>query len=212
MMETLPDTSALAPPRSVPESPAWDDVKAWRRALRDELIARRRRIGAIERARLRDAVAEGVRALLPDGEPRGHVVGFYWPIRGELDLRNLMAEFIEAGARAALPVVVEKNAPVEFWAWRPDMRMAKGFWDIPQPPERSVLKPTIVIVPLIGFDAQCYRLGYGGGYYDRTLAAADPRPYRIGVGLELGRLDSIWPQPHDIPMNAVATETTAFTP
>jgi 5-formyltetrahydrofolate cyclo-ligase len=63
-----------------------------------------------------------------------------------------------------------------------------------------------LIVPLLGFDAAGYRLGYGGGYYDRTLAAMAPRPLSIGVGYELGRLDTIHPQAHDIPLDAIVTE------
>jgi 5-formyltetrahydrofolate cyclo-ligase len=64
-----------------------------------------------------------------------------------------------------------------------------------------------VLAPLVGFDRQCYRLGYGGGYFDRTLAALAPRPLAIGVGFELSRIETIYPQPFDIPMNVVVTET-----
>ena len=62
------------------------------------------------------------------------------------------------------------------------------------------------LAPLVGFDSCGYRLGYGGGYYDRTLAAATPKPLAIGVGFELSRLDTIHPQPHDVPMDFIVTE------
>jgi 5-formyltetrahydrofolate cyclo-ligase len=72
------------------------------------------------------------------------------------------------------------------------------------------VRPTVLLVPLVGFDAQGYRLGYGGGYYDRTLAAMTPRARAIGVGYELGRLETIHPQPHDVPMDAIVTEAGVF--
>ena len=86
------------------------------------------------------------------------------------------------------------------------MPMARGIWNIPIPAERVVVEPTALLVPLVGFDREHYRLGYGGGYYDRTLGAKSPRPYAIGVGYESGRLATIHPQPHDIPMDAIVTE------
>ncbi len=84
--------------------------------------------------------------------------------------------------------------------------MRAGFWNILTPERRDVLRPDLVLAPLVGFDRANYRLGYGGGYFDRTLAALDPRPFAVGVGFSLGRLETIDPQPHDIPMNAIITE------
>jgi 5-formyltetrahydrofolate cyclo-ligase len=84
--------------------------------------------------------------------------------------------------------------------------MTPGVYDIPVPAMRDVVVPAVLLVPVVGFDRTNYRLGYGGGYYDRTLAAADPRPMAIGVGFELSRLNTIHPQPHDIPLDAVVTE------
>src|ERR671925_309016 len=72
--------------------------------------------------------------------------------------------------------------------------------------ERRVVRPTAFLVPLVGFDSDGYRLGYGGGYYDRTLSAVDPRPLTVGIGYEIGRLETIHPQPHDIPTDAIVTE------
>jgi 5-formyltetrahydrofolate cyclo-ligase len=84
--------------------------------------------------------------------------------------------------------------------------MQRGIWAIPIPADRLPVQPTVLLVPLLGFDERGYRLGYGGGYFDRTLAVARPRPLTIGVGYELGRLPTIYPQPHDIPMDAIVTD------
>ena len=81
-----------------------------------------------------------------------------------------------------------------------------GFWKIPQPIERDVVRPDALIVPLVGFDAHGYRLGYGGGYYDRTLAAASSKPFCIGVGDAEAEIATIRPQPHDIPMDVIVTD------
>ena len=134
------------------------------------------------------------------------VLGFYWPIRGELDLRGFARRHIEAGYAAALPVVVAKNAPVEFWQWQPSSAMQRGVWNIPVPAERRVVVPDALLIPLVGYDAAGYRLGYGGGYYDRTLGRADAAAVCIGVGYDESALATIHPQPHDIPMDWIVTE------
>lgn len=133
------------------------------------------------------------------------VLGFCWPIRGEFDVRDIARQHLASGGQVALPVVVQKSAPVEFWRWSPGIPMQTGVWNIPIPKERDVLMPDAVIVPLVGFDESGFRLGYGGGYFDRTLAAAVPRPYSIGFGYEDSVLPTIYPQLHDIPMNLIVT-------
>jgi len=91
------------------------------------------------------------------------------------------------------------------------MHMRPGIWDIPVPDEGDWVRPEVLLVPLLGFDLQGYRLGYGGGYYDRTLAAAMPSPpLAIGIGFEIGRLETIHPQPHDVPMDLIVTERQVF--
>ena len=84
--------------------------------------------------------------------------------------------------------------------------MQRGFWNIPIPAERRVVVPDALLIPLVGYDAAGYRLGYGGGYYDRTLASRTPLPLRIGVGYDGAELPTIHPQPHDIPMSIIVTE------
>jgi 5-formyltetrahydrofolate cyclo-ligase len=114
-----------------------------------------------------------------------------------------------AGLRLALPVVVERARPLVFRPWWPGVRMEPGVWSIPVPAEGEPMLPDVVVSPLVGFDGRGYRLGYGGGYYDRTLAAlrdAGRPPRAIGVGHELAWLETIHPQPHDVPMAVVVTE------
>src|SRR5690606_24922582 len=101
------------------------------------------------------------------------------------------------------PVVVEKARPLVFRAYRPGDRLEKGVWNIPIPADGDPVIPDIVIAPLVGVDVRNYRLGYGGGFFDRTLAALPKRPLVIGVGYEMQRIATIHPQPHDIPMDRI---------
>ena len=183
---------------------SWDEVRRWRRERRRELIGRRQAIPQDERRRSQPLILRFVEQHFP--ELANALIGFYWPFQGEIGPHPLIRRLIERGARAALPVVVEKGQPLEFWAWRPGVPLRRGVWDIPIPVERQVVRPTALLVPLVGCDRRGYRLGYGGGYYDRTLAAMDPKPLSIGIGYEIGCLQTIHPQPHDVPMDAIVTE------
>ena len=116
------------------------------------------------------------------------------------------------GQTVELPVVVRRAAPMEFRPWRPGIRMVPGIWNIPVPAEGDPVLPDTLLVPLVGFDARGYRLGHGGGYYDRTLATMPRRPRTIGIGFESLRLATIHPQPHDIPMDLIVTEAGALEP
>ena len=103
-------------------------------------------------------------------------------------------------------IVMEAGAPLEFWEWRPGMKLDRGIWNIPIPSERRLVQPDVLIVPPVAFDDGCFRLGYGGGFYDRTIAAFAVKPFCIGLGYERFRLPTILPQPHDLPMDVVVTE------
>lgn len=183
----------------------WEEVRRWRRAKRIEILIRRSDLPKPEKDRISADISDIVREEFP--ELRHARVGFFWPFKGEIDLRYLVKDFISLGARAALPVVVEKGSAMEFWEWRPGAELQHGVWNIPHPAKRKPLRPTALLVSLVGFDGAGYRLGYGGGYYDRTLARMNPRPLTIGVGYDFGRLETIHPQPHDIPLDAIVTET-----
>ncbi len=176
------------------------DVARFRRAERARLLAARA-LPSEERGRATAALIEGLdRIVTPEA---GLNIAVYWPIRGEPDLRSWMESVHAAGARVLLPVVVEKGAPLEFHAWSPGCRMARGFWNILVPADGEVHVPDVVVAPLVGVDEELYRLGNGGGYYDRTLVRLAPRPRIIGVGLSGCLLPSIYPMPWDVPMSEV---------
>jgi 5,10-methenyltetrahydrofolate synthetase len=182
-----------------------DDIGQWRKAQRAQLLARRVAATVVERRQW----SEIIERLLLEAFPalRTSVVGFYWPFQGEFDPRSAIRRLREQGARAALPVVAQKAAPLEFREWWPGAPMARGVFDLPVPDGTEVLRPEALLIPPVGFDTQGYRLGYGGGYFDRTLAAAVPQPLKIGVGFELSRMPTIRPQPHDMPMDFIVTES-----
>ena len=182
----------------------WEQVKAWRTERRKGLLNQRLSLNATSRCELsREIVARLVGLISATAYP---TLGFYWPIRGEIDVRELARRHLAAGGQTALPVIVTKHAPVEFWQWDPGMRTERGALNIPVPRERHLLIPDVLVVPLLGFDRAHFRLGYGGGYYDRTLAAAKPRPLAIGVASADAELHTIYPQPHDIPMDVIVTD------
>jgi len=178
------------------------ELKAWRKAMREQLIAARMALPADQRAQAAEVIAERLARLV---EP-GQIFSFYWPMKGELDFRPLAALLHARGVIPALPVVVEKNRPMVFRPWRPKAAMTRGIWNIPQPATEDTVVPDIALAPVVGFSADGYRLGYGGGYFDRTLAAVARRPLTIGVGLELQRIETIRPLPHDIRLDAIMTE------
>lgn len=188
----------------LPRPPDWPTVRAFRKEKRGELLAARAALPLRERQRLGERIRANVDETLV--LPRTATLGIFWPIRGEPDLREVAKRHVETGGCAALPVVTQQGAAVEFWQWEPDAAMGIGFWKIPVPAERRPLTPDVLLIPLVGHDAAGYRLGYGGGYYDRTLAAAAPKPFCIGVGYAAGALATIHPQAHDVPMDVVVTE------
>jgi len=194
-------------PQEYPPS-TWNEVRAWRKGRREAMVARRMARDPEERRRLSEPVIEYLRSAIDVG--RFPVLGLYWPIRGEIDLREFARRHVEAGGTVGLPVVVQDAAPVEFWRWRPGVALKRGHWNIPVPPERELVKPDLLVVPLVGFDSGRYRLGYGGGFYDRTLAATIPRPRTIGIAFADAELPTIYPQPHDIPMDMIVTERGAM--
>ncbi len=154
------------------------DVDRWRKAERIRLRAARQALSVADRQAVGQALASHLRAFLRErfGDGRGQVLSAYWPIKGEPDLRPLMAELHTAGVAIALPLVETKAAPLVFRRWTPETKMVRGDWNIPvPPPDAPVVTPDIVLAPLVGWDGARYRLGYGGGYFDRTLAALSNR-------------------------------------
>ncbi len=187
------------------------DLRRWRKAERERLTGQRLALRAQERQPRDLAIMAGLEAAI--GAAGGLVVSAYWPFKAEPDLRPFLAAIADRGARVALPVVVARARPLIFRAWTPGEAVTRGFWNIPVPLETAeVVVPDVVIAPVIGFDAACYRLGYGGGFYDRTLGARMPRPRVVGVGYAFAAIPTIYPQWHDIPMDLVVTEAGTVTP
>lgn len=180
------------------------DIKAWRKTQRAALLALR---SAVPGSQRREWTAIITR-LLVEGFPQLQrmTVSFYWPFQGEFDPRFAIREFRQGGAIAALPEVVQKSAPLRFREWWPGVAVKRGVFDLPVPDGTAVIVPQALLIPPVGFDAHGYRLGYGGGYFDRSLAVIGPRALKIGVAFELSRMATIHPQSHDIPMDFIVTE------
>ena len=180
------------------------EVKAWRKAERERLIALRMALPPAVRRAAGERITAALHAVVAE---RPGILGIYWPFRAEFDPRPLVESLIAAGGKVALPVVVDKKGPLEYRAWTPGDPLIAGVWDIPIPEKRDIVVPSAVLAPVVGFDRACYRLGYGGGYFDRTLASLTPRPRPIGVGFAAQAINTIHPQPFDIPMDLIVTET-----
>jgi 5-formyltetrahydrofolate cyclo-ligase len=137
-------------------------------------------------------------------------VGFYWPVRGEPDLRAVMGHWLAADARrtAALPVIAGDT--LEFHQWSPEALVQAGAFGIPVPAHGRVVQPDCLLIPCVGFDAARHRLGYGGGFYDRTFASLVPWPLAVGVAFDIARVPSIRPEPHDMQLDIVLTESAEY--
>jgi 5-formyltetrahydrofolate cyclo-ligase len=179
-------------------------LRAWRKSERERLVAARL---SVDRERLREW-CRAIDSHLEAGFPTLHrgIVGFCWPYKNEYDPRFVLRRLRERGAVTALPVVVAPRTPLLFREWHPGVRLVPGVYDIPYPADSRQIMPDKVLLPMNGFDRQGFRLGYGAGYFDRTLASLTVRPSVIGVTFELAALETIHPQPYDIPMDFIVTE------
>lgn len=185
-----------------------EDNTGWRQQTRREMLARRASLSAGEHAERSAQIVEHlIHALAVPG-----IAGFCWPIKHEPDVRHALARWAEFGARAALPVVVAEASALAFRLWTPETHMEADRYGIPTPAAGDFVAPDLILLPLNGFDAAGYRLGYGGGYFDRTLATLSPRPLAVGVGFEVNRLENIRPEAHDQRLDWIVTEAGAFRP
>ncbi|WP_345889512.1 5-formyltetrahydrofolate cyclo-ligase [Sulfitobacter sp. DFL-23] len=176
------------------------DVARFRRAERSRLVA--------ARSLMSEERVQGTATLIAELEDiitlqDGLCIAVYWPIRGEPDLRPWMYKVHAAGGQVLLPVMVAEQAPLEFHTWWPNCRMKRGLWSILEPAEGEARRPDIVVAPLVGVDEALYRLGNGGGYYDRTLVRLEPRPRVVGVGFAGCVVPTIYPMPWDVQMDVV---------
>ncbi len=185
-----------------------EELTAWRKTERARLVAAREALDA----HAVDACRRQIDAQLERAFPglQGIAFAFCWPIRNEYDARHLAKTLREAGALTALPVVVAPKTPLVFREWHPGVELAEGPLGIPYPVGSRELEPRAVLLPMNGWDARGYRLGYGGGFFDRTLASLKDKPLVIGVSYEMARMPTIYPQPWDVPMDYVVTERAVY--
>ena len=178
-----------------------------RQALRRQGIERRMALPPATHAALSTRVCALIQQHFP--ELAGMHVAFCWPYKNEPDLRPLMQSWLaegNPGYAALLPVVIDADRALAFRAWTPDCTIQTDRYGIPTPSSGDFLTPDALLIPVNAFDVRGYRIGYGGGYFDRTLASQQPPPLAIGVGFELARVDSIEPEEHDVPLAAIVTE------
>ncbi len=189
----------------------------------DDLQARkaetRRSAGAIRRQLHERSTGAGAALAAQDlgflGAPGGRVVSGFYPYKSEIDVLPLMARLSEQGWRTALPVVVADGLPLEFRLWRPGEETVAGVWNIPIPDETSpATDPDVLLVPMLAFDAHGYRLGYGGGFYDRSLERlrATKKVIAVGVAYRGQQRDHVPHDDLDQPLDWVLTEEGLITP
>jgi 5,10-methenyltetrahydrofolate synthetase len=183
-------------------------LKTWRKTQRERLISERLRVTPAVLDAWRRQIDGSLERSFP-GLARSRLA-FCWPIKGEYDARHLAKTLRSRGALTALPVVVAPKSPLVFREWHPGTELAAGPLDIPYPKDSAEVVPDAVLLPMNGWDAAGYRLGYGAGFFDRTLANLAKRPVVIGVTYEMAKLDTIHPQPWDIPVDFVVTERGVY--
>lgn len=194
-------------PHAVDQVQARDVVRR-RQAERIRPAGLREGLGRAGRVQVSTRIAGHLgRVLTERGVGRGCVLSGYWPIKGEPDLRPLLTDLHAKGVTIALPVVETRAAPLVFRHWTPETKLVRGDWNIPvSPPDAEIVIPDVTLAPCLAWSADCFRLGWGGGYFDRTLAVLTPRPFTIGIALSHARLPTIYPQAHDIPLDLIVTE------
>jgi 5,10-methenyltetrahydrofolate synthetase len=181
-----------------------------KKSLRQQLITQRAEVN--NRYALTLALQQVMRIWLV-GRP-DTVIGAYWPIKGEFDPLPALHRWKEDGEltdqetrrRIGLPVINKLHKTLTFHAWYPGCPMEKDAYDIPKPKDTEVLVPTLLFVPCVGFGPKGNRLGYGGGFYDRTLASLAPKPFTVGLGFNFGFVPDLEFEAHDVPLDAILTD------
>jgi 5,10-methenyltetrahydrofolate synthetase len=192
------------------------DKSQEKRALRKQLVEQR--LNMPDRMQRCDLLQRVMRIWLvnrPD-----IVIGAYWPIKGEFDPLPALHRWKEDGElleepqprRIGLPVVDKKHQTLKFHAWFPGCYMEEDAYGIPKPKDTEVIVPTLLFVPCVGYGPGGFRLGYGGGFYDRTLATLQPKPYTVGLGFTNAFIGDLEPEPHDVPLDAILNDNGVVWP
>jgi 5,10-methenyltetrahydrofolate synthetase len=184
---------------------AFEKAKAAKMALRRHLKATRAALDGPSKHEHDRRIGEQVLAWWRRTRPP--LLAVYWPLSGEPDLLETYRQLAAEGAALALPVVVQRHAPLAFAAWTPGEAMDTDLTGIAVPhARRMVERPPALLVPCLGFNEHGYRLGYGGGFYDRTLGAGI-RPATLGIAYAC--LAAEFPADvHDVPLDLIVTEET----
>jgi 5,10-methenyltetrahydrofolate synthetase len=181
-----------------------------KKALRAALIEQRNQLP--DRQTRSDLLQRVMRIWLV-GRP-DIVIGAYWPIKGEFDPLPALHRWKEDGElldqpqprRIGLPVVNKETHTMTFHAWYPGCPMEEDAYGIPKPKDTEVITPTLLFAPCVGYGSGGYRLGYGGGFYDRMLSSLSPKPFSVGLGFGMGFLSDFEPEPHDVPLDAILND------
>ena len=192
------------------------DKKNGKQSLRQRLI--RERLDLPDRLLLSEQLQRVMRFWLVDRQDT--VIGAYWPIKGEFDPLPALHRWKEDGElleepqlrRIALPVINKEHKTLTFHAWYPGCPMEEDAYGIPKPKDTELVTPTLLFVPCVGYGPGGYRLGYGGGFYDRTLAVLEPHPFTVGLGFTHGFLEDLLPDEHDIPLDAILNDNGVVWP
>ena len=192
------------------------DTSADKKVLRKALVEARLQMP--DRLVRAEALQQLVRIWLLDRPDT--VIGAYWPIKGEFDPLPALHRWKEDGElldepalrRIGLPVVDKQHKTMTVHAWYPGCPMEEDAYGIPKPKDTELIVPTLLFVPCVGYGPGGYRLGYGGGFYDRTLATLDPMPFTVGLGYTQGFLDDFEPEPHDMPLGAILNDNGVVWP
>ena len=188
------------------------DKKALRRRLLEERLA-------LPDRQARSAALQQIMRIWLVGRT-DTVIGAYWPIKGEFDPLPALHRWKEDGElldqplrrRIGLPVVDREHKTMTFHAWYPGCPMEEDAYGIPKPKDTEVIVPTLLFVPCVGYAPGGYRLGYGGGFYDRTLATLQPKPFTVGLGFTNGYLDEFEPEEFDLPLDAILNDNGVVWP
>ena len=187
-----------------------------KKALRDQLLQDRLQMS--DRAQKLEHLQRVMRIWLVGREDV--VIGAYWPIKGEFDPLPALHRWKEDGElleeplrrRIGLPVVDPQTKTLSFHVWYPGCPMQEDAYNIPKPKDTEEIVPTLLFVPCLGYAPGGYRLGYGGGFYDRTLAQLSPKPFTVGLGFAQSYLDDFTPEEHDMPLDALLNENGVVWP
>ena len=175
-----------------------------KKTLRRQLQAERQSL--IDRHQRAMHLQEVLRVWLMERDDKA--IGAYWPIKGEFDALPALFRWTEADEDRCigLPVTDKTSKQLSYRMWFPGCEMEDDAFGIPKPKDTPVFHPTLLLVPCVGFGPEGVRLGYGGGFYDRTLAKLQPRPFTVGLAYSFGFLPWLQAEPHDVPLDAVLTE------